>query len=360
MVASTRSAQRVIVGRGAAGQAGEPAARFGRRALVVGGQRGLDAVREALLPSLEAHGVAYHVEQGDHVLKTRPSVDALSAIGRAQRADLVIGCGGGAVMDCAKAVAHDLDVPLINVPTTAATNACGTAGASIEGDPVPRRASYQGANVVVADTDVIARAGGRRLASGMGDALPTWYGAQLALRRLPGPFSATRPAMARLCTELILSDGARAYRACERGQATPEVDRVVEAIVYCSGVAGFGMGGDHVLHPARIARCRREVIHGEWVAFGLLVRIVIGGEFVSELPALFAFLRSVDLPTRFADFGLHDATRDELLAEAQRIVGPTGEADFGTGRPVRPDDVCEAMLEVDSQGRAADRSGVDA
>jgi glycerol dehydrogenase len=351
MTTWTRAAQRAVVGPGAAGLAGEHAAHFGRRALVIGGTRAVAAVRPVLLPSLDSHGIAYHVEQGDQVRKTRQSVEALTATGRAQAVDLVIGCGGGAVMDCAKAVSHELSVPLLNVPTTAATNACGTLGAAIEGDSV-RRAWYQGADVVIADTAIIAAAGGRFLASGMGDALPTWYGAQLALRRGAAGVSATRVAMARLCSETILEDGARAYRACTRGQPTPEVDRVVEAIVYCSGVAAFGMSGDHVLHPAAMARCTREVIHGEWVAFGLLVRVVLGGEFTAELPTLLRFLRSVNLPTRFADFGLADPTPDEVLAEAQRIVGPSGQADYGIGRPVTPEAVREAMLEVDSLGRA--------
>ncbi|MGH2352314.1 MAG: iron-containing alcohol dehydrogenase [Chloroflexota bacterium] len=351
MSAATRSAQRCVIGPGATREAGDHAAQFGRRALVLGGTRAITAMRPTLVPSLEEQGIVHHLEQGDHVRKTRDAVERLAAVGREQRAELVIGCGGGAVMDCAKGVSHELGVPLINVPTTAGTNACGTAGAGIEGDSVPRRTWYQGADVILADTAVIARAGGRWLASGMGDALPSWFGAQLAARQGAGRISASRLAMARLCTDLILEHGARARRACERGEATPEVDRVVEAIVYCSGVAGFGLGGDHVLHPARIERCTRQAIHGEWVAFGFLVRVVLGGEFAGELPRLVAFLRSVALPTRFADFGLDDPTPDELLAEARRIVGPSGTADYGAGRPVGPEAIREAMLEVDYLGR---------
>jgi glycerol dehydrogenase len=351
-LAVTRSAQRCVVGRGAVSTLGEHAAQFGRRALVIGGTRAIEAVRPALFHSLEARDISYHLEQGAHVQKTRAAVDTLAAAGREARSEVVIGCGGGAVMDAAKAVARDLGVALLAVPTTAATNACGTAGAGIAGDTVPRRQWYQGADVIVADTAVIAAAGGRLLASGMGDALPSWFGAQLAQGRGAGDVSATRFGLARLCTDLLLAHGARAYRACERGQAAPEVDQVVEAIVYCSGVAGFGLPGDHSLHPFNLPQCTRQAIHGEWVAFGALVRVVLGGEFTAELPTLIAFLRSVALPTRFADMGLADPPREALLAEAARIVGPTGQADYGTGRPITPHAVVEAMLEVDYQGRA--------
>ncbi|MGQ9553776.1 MAG: iron-containing alcohol dehydrogenase family protein [Anaerolineae bacterium] len=353
MIKSLRSPQYFVVGADACREAGGHAGQFGRRALVIGGTRAVAAVRPILLPSLEAKGITYHIEQGEHVRKTLASVNALTEIGRQQGAEVLISCGGGAVMDCGKAVAHELGVAHIAVPTTAGVNAAGTSGASIEGDSGPRRQWYQAADVVIADTTVIARAGGRFLASGMGDALPVGYATELAVWRGDPSLCATRIALGRLCNELILANGARAYRACERGQATAEVDRVVEAVLYCSGQAGLGMGGDHVLHPARMPQCRRQVIHGEWVAFGLLVRLVLGGEFADAIPQLVAFNQSVNLPTTFADFGLDELAPAELLEEAHRIVGSQGSADYGIGRPVTAEEVCEAMFEVDYLGRAA-------
>ena len=89
------------------------------------------------------------------------------------------------------------------------------------------------------------------------------------------------------------------------------------------------------------------MIHGEWVAFGFLVRLVLGGEFPDEIPRLVSFLRSVGLPTRFADFGLDDPTEEELTEEAERIVGPAG-TDYDTGWNVTAALLVEAMREVDS------------
>ncbi len=353
MVKTMRCPQYFVVGAGACAEVGRHGKELGgSRALVIGGARSIEAVKGVLLPSLEAAGISFHVESGEHVRKTLSSVDALTAVGRKEGADLLIGCGGGAVMDCGKAVAHELKVPYIAVPTVASVNAAGTNSATIEGDSVPRRYWYQAVDVIVADTAIIAAAGARFLASGMGDALPSGYGAQLALWRGRSEATATRVALAQLCTRTILEEGARAYRACKRGVPVPELDRVVEAIILCSGLAGFGMPGDHVLHPAQMPQCRRRAIHGEWVAFGFLVRLVLGGEFNSELPGLVRFLRSVELPTRLADFGLEGITKEDLLEECQRIVGPSGKAEYDLGRPVTAEEICEAMLEVDCLSRA--------
>lgn len=351
MIKTMRSPQYFVVGAGASTQVGEHAAHFGKRALVIGGTRAIEAAKPTLLPSLNAQSISYHVEQGDHVRKTLDSVNRLTEVGRTQGVELVIGCGGGAVMDCGKAVAHNLVVSYIALPTTAGVNAAGTSGAGIDGDTGPRRKWYQAVDVVIADTAIIAGAGGRLLTSGMGDALPSKYGALLAEWRGARDASVSRFAFAHLCTDTILADGARAYRACQRGQATEEVDRVVEAILYQSGMGGYGMGGDHVLHPARMPGANPGIIHGEWVAFGMLVRMVLGGEFSYELPDLMDFDQSVGLPITFADFGLADPAWDDVLAEARRIVGPSGQADYGTGRPVTPEEVCEAMFEVDYRGR---------
>lgn len=352
MIKTMRSPQYFVVGAGASAHAGEHAAHFGKRALVIGGNRALEAAKPTLLPSLDAQSISYHVEQGDHVRKTVDSANHLAQVGREQQADLLIGCGGGAVMDCGKAVAHDLGVPYVAVPTTAGVNAAGTNGAGLEGDTGPRRRWYQAVDVVIADTTIIARAGARLLASGMGDALPTKYGSILAQRRGAPDATVSRLALASLCTDTILTEGARAYRACQRGLATEEVDRVVEAILYMSGMGAYGTGGDHVLHPAHMPGANPDIIHGEWVAFGMLVRLVLGGEFSDELPELIDFDQSVGLPTTFADFGLTEPSWDDALAEARRIVGPSGQADYGTGHPVTPEDVCEAMFEVDYLGRA--------
>ena len=340
---------------------------LGTKALLLGGTRAIESVREPILASLAAHGLACHVEAGPQVDKTKPALDALVAIGRAQGVDFAISCGGGRAVDCGKAVARELDVPLIVVPTTGGTNAAATISSGIEQDDTGRRCWYRGPDVVFCDTRVIVRAGARYLASGMGDVLPFGHALPLALELGHGSWAeggalglsnslptAAAQMIGRLTFDLVMQHGEQAYDDALRGEASDAVNHICEAIFYCSAVGGAScslVGGDHSLHLADHPRCDREIIHGEWVAFGTLVNLALFGTPVSEMERLIAFNRSVNLPTSFADFGLADITHSELVAHCRGLVGADGTATFGLNRSFTAEDVAEAMRRVDDVAR---------
>ena len=136
------TAGKIVFGCGTLSQVAPAAAEFGRKALIVTG-RGAERA-QPLIAQLAAAGV----ESATFVVSKEPSVDtAREALAAASAAccDLVIGFGGGSVMDLAKAVAalltnpgdpldylevigkgHPLTerpVPCIAIPTTAGTGA---------------------------------------------------------------------------------------------------------------------------------------------------------------------------------------------------------------------------------------------
>lgn len=148
---------RILFGRGEAAKTATLAAGFGRRILLVHGR---DAARAAwLLADLgrercEVHSLTCATEPD------LPMLDAALATGRAFGPDLVIGLGGGAALDLAKALAALIPatgpvlthleavgqglpliqgpLPFIAVPTTSGTGAEATKNAVI-GVPAQRR-----------------------------------------------------------------------------------------------------------------------------------------------------------------------------------------------------------------------------
>ncbi|WP_053641432.1 MULTISPECIES: iron-containing alcohol dehydrogenase [unclassified Streptomyces] len=140
---------RIRFGRGLLDKLGEYTRPCGGTALLVCGHtsaRGNGALGQALA-SLEAAGVRAYVIDG--ITPQSTAVDAAAAQARATRADVIVGIGGGSVLDAAKATAvavahgpsgplvgtiltpHADCLPVVAVPTTAGSGAEVTKGAII-------------------------------------------------------------------------------------------------------------------------------------------------------------------------------------------------------------------------------------
>ncbi len=155
------TAGRIIFGRGCLSRIGEIAAFYGQQAFLVTGQQALQSSGklDILLKYLSEKGVRV----SRFVFTGEPEINAVEkalASARAEKCDLVIGAGGGSVIDLAKAVSGLLTnkgslldyleivgkgrllsqpaAPLIAVPTTSGTGAEVTANAVIK-DPVNRQ-----------------------------------------------------------------------------------------------------------------------------------------------------------------------------------------------------------------------------
>jgi glycerol dehydrogenase len=163
-------------------------------------------------------------------------------------------------------------------------------------------------------------------------------------------------AMAKLTYETLLEYGEEAYQAAERGVVNDAFDRVVEVVVYCSVLsvsAVGGIGADHTLNPGKFTCCRKELLHGEGVAFGALVNLVLFQWPKERILRQLRLTRQVRLPTTFADFDLPSISRDEVLRELAAIVGPGKAPRYGLWYPIDAETVADAMWEIDQMSRNA-------
>lgn len=293
---------------------------------------------------------------------TRAEITRITAAVRDSGSTVVLGAGGGKVLDAARAVADDLELPMISCPTTASSDAPCSALSVIYTDTGEFEA-YQLARrspaLVLVDTSAVAQAPARLLAAGMGDALATWFEARTCtaahVRNMRGGASTrSATALAELCYRTLLADGPQALAAVREHTVTPALERIVEANTLLSGL-GFessGLAAAHAVHNGLTAApATHPYLHGEKVAFGVLTQLVLEGAAAAEINEVLAFGAEVGLPSTFAALGLADASPETLSAIATRSVAP-GETMHNEPFEVDAAMVLDALRTADALGRA--------
>jgi len=287
-------------------------------------------------------------------------INRLSDLARAEGCDVVVGIGGGKTLDTAKAVAHVLACPVIIVPTIASTDAPCTALSVIyrsTGRIKRLLVLPKNPDVVLADTDIIARSPVRLLVAGMGDALATWFEAESCMikraKNMAGGYGSTSVfTLARLCYDLLLEHGVPAKMACEAKISIPSLEHIVEANILLSGLGSEsgGLAAAHAIHDGLTAleQCH-EYFHGEKVAFGLLASLFLTDKPRRTVEEVYSFCESVGLPTRFGDIGLEGVSDEDLIKVAEIACGAK-ETIHNEPAPVTPGKVVASLKAANSEG----------
>src|SRR5262249_8084352 len=289
-------------------------------------------------------------------------IERLKAAARQHMAQVIVGAGGGKVLDTRGAAAADLDVPVVNCPTVASSDAPCSALSVIyseEGVFHEYRFYRKNPDLVLVDTQVIAQGPPRLLVAGMGDALATWFEANTCVagyvRNMRGGTSTQSAlALAKLCYETLLEDGAEALHAVQTQVVTPALERLVEANTLLSGL-GFessGLAAAHAVHNGLTAApATHDYFHAEKVAYGLWVHGAWEAQPRSVLERVLHFSSEVGLPLTLAEIGLKEVSK-ELLQQIANRATAKGETIHNEPFEVRPDMVADAIRAADALGRA--------
>ena len=242
---------------------------------------------------------------------------------------VIVGIGGGRIVDTAKAVADKLGLHVILVPTVAASSAAYSACSVIyTPENIEESVYYEkhSPDVLLLDNSLIIGASCRHFVAGMGDALAVYYEgrgcvATGAENSLHGKQTFCALAMCDYCLETLLRCGYDAKVAYENKAITPAVERIIELNLLCAGIAfeGAGLAAAHAIHNGlTIMPEVRRYLHGEIVAFGVLSELHLTGADPDQIDAIYDFCEQVGLPTTLEQLGLTEPAEDDLdrIAEA--------------------------------------------
>jgi Glycerol dehydrogenase and related enzymes len=274
---------------------------------------------------------------------------------------IIVGIGGGKVIDVAKAVAHFTKLPLVVVPTSAATDApCSAISVLYKENGELDRYLYLDKNpdIILVDTEIILKAPVRLLVAGMGDALSTYFEAKANYQsrqktKAAEQISETAIALAKHCYKIIITHGETAKTAVETGIINESFEKIVEANIYLSGI-GFESGGlaaAHAIHNGMTALPEFNTsLHGEKVAFCTLVQYVLSDRTSQTGTELLAFCRKVGLPVTFAELGVEKLSAEQLEKIADIALLPQNNIQ-NMPEKITKEQLITALIETDKIGR---------
>jgi len=324
----------VMRGQQAIGEAIESILKLGQRPLIIGGEQSLNLSQLEVLfdhPKLEIDRARYTPDCCES------SLDQLSTAASEHQADLIIGIGGGKCLDTAKLLAHRCQLPVVTIPTSAATCAAWTAlsniyaetGAFLYDVSLP-----QCPDLLILDYSIIVTAPQRMLVAGIGDAIAKWYEASVSSGHSSQTLPIAAVQQARVLRDILFqkSIGALEHPGGEDWQ------EVVDATVLLAGVIG-GLGGAqcrtvaaHAVHNGLThLPGSHHALHGEKVAYGILVQLrleeMLQGNRLAAVARqqLLDFYTAIGLPKTLADLGLNEITLSQLHHAANLACQPDSD-----------------------------------
>lgn len=284
-------------------------------------------------------------------------IEKMRKIIREDQIDVVVGVGGGSAIDTAKASAYYENKRIAIIPTVCATDAPCTGLSVIYNDDHSFN-SYifypNNPDLVLVDSRIIANAPAKFLVAGMGDALGTYFEARAchrthALSLESGGITLSSMALCKLCYETLKKDGVKALEAVKNHLVTPQLDSIIEANTYLSGV-GADNGGlcvSHSFYNGVTSLNKKTAMHGNCVAYGTLVQLLLEDASKEEYEEVRNFMVSVGLPITLEEIGC-----DENDVHAIAVAScKEGESIHNLSGDVRVKELEDAILLQNALGR---------
>ena len=354
------SPSKYVQGAGELKNLGTYAKTYGKKALVLITESGYKRIGKTVNGSFENAGVVPVFEYFNREC-SKNEINRLITIMDNTGCEMVIGIGGGKILDTAKAVAYYKSTPVLICPTIASTDApCSALSVIYSDEGVFEEYLFLPANpnLVLMDTEVIAKSPVRLTISGMGDALATYFEARAcaasgATSCAGGQTTAAALTLAKLCFDTLMSEGVKAKLALEVGACTTAVEKIIEANTLLSGI-GFessGLAGAHAIHNGFtvLEECH-HMYHGEKVAFGTLTQLVLENADADELQEIIEWCIELGLPVTLKELGVKEVTDEKIMAVANAACA---EEDTLHNMPftVTPETVFAAIKAADAYGR---------
>lgn len=264
---------------------------------------------------------------------TYEEVERIAELAEFVEADIIIGVGGGKLIDTVKyATAKSKGVKSLLIPTLASNCAPWTPLSvmySAEGVCLGFDIHSEQVGTLLIDPRLVLDSPVNYFIAGIADTLAKWYESDVILSQPEHKnyaFLQMAQSAARNCKEAIVEQGQQAVNDSRSQTLTPAFIQIVETIIAVSGLVG-GLGDSfarttigHAVHDKiTIFPESHHFLHGEKVAYGVMVQLAFENKW-HEINELSVFYDELGLPKSLADLGLGDLTDKRIKIFADEIA----------------------------------------
>jgi glycerol dehydrogenase len=266
----------------------------GNSVFILGGQTALNKTKETICDSLAQAGLQPPVVEWYGGECSESNVQKLCEKVLSCKADIIMAVGGGKALDTGKAVAATCGLPIITVPTIAATCAAVTPLSVMYNDKKEFASNFFLEDCPVGtiiDTAIIMDTPVVWLEAGIGDTLAKMYELRAAAAKMK-PTSLTISAVSNgtICYDIISRYGKEACQAVQTGEVSSAYESVVDAIILGAGLSSI-FGGETLRNAAAhaiyngftIIPATHSVAHGLIVGYGNLCLLALEGREDEEI-----------------------------------------------------------------------------
>ncbi len=292
---------------------------FSMRALVLSGPTTYKMVGEDV-----ANSLAEHMDADCVVVAPAPTEESVEEVQekiRRFKPQVVLGVGGGRLIDVAKLSSAREGIPFISVPTAASHDGISSPVVSL------KTAKKEALSVmahppiaIIADTSIIVKSPYRLTASGCGDiiakytAVRDWKLAHKLKNEYYGEYAAN---LALMGAKLITQNAEDIRRNTEEGLRV-----VLEALISCGvamGIAGSsrpGSGSEHMFSHALDMVAPNPALHGEQCGVGTIMMAYLHG---AKWRMIRDTLKTIGAPINAEELGIEPKYIIEALTIAHKV-----------------------------------------
>lgn len=297
--------------------------------LLVHGHRSWEAAKP-YLPLDQLTNVAEAVHQGEC---SESEMERIKQLSIQHSSDVIIGVGGGKILDTVKAVSARQSIPCVLLPTLASNCASFTPISIVykeDGSRLGTLRHRKSNNVVLVEPRIIAEAPIEAFRSGLGDTLAKWYEARVRLSKIPQEERSLPLQLsfnyAKTCRDTVFENGRQALDAVKEKTASLALQRVIDTIFIAAGLVGGlaeahgrSVGAHAFFNASTFLGLEAVAPHGTLVAYGILLQLELESKLAEQKQVLDLY-QDLGLPTKLAQVGLSLGNEQQLSILARHMT----------------------------------------